>query len=295
MTATLDEMCVEAGIVAGRSSTERRSVVSKVAAILRTFGFGGSLTVTEIAQISGLPLSTAHRLVVELASWQLLRRGSEGRYTLVDDRTIARRYTSCPSEIREAAAATVQDLSMATRSDVRLGLLDGFRVSYAEKTYGTKPFSDLSPAATLPAHATALGQVLLAFSAPAVVRHVIRHGLDRYTSCTLTTAARLEHALKVIRLHGIDVVSGELRRDHAAVAAPVFGLDGEIVAALEVRVRHVSVELSTVAPALTVAARAVSRVMGHTCPAEAAEEARSMATVVSLPPSAAPTVARSAR
>jgi hypothetical protein len=73
---------VEANPVAGNGSAVHRSVVSKVAAILRTFRFGGALTVSEIAQMTELPLSTAHRLVVELADWQLLRRGDDGRYGL---------------------------------------------------------------------------------------------------------------------------------------------------------------------------------------------------------------------
>jgi hypothetical protein len=55
-----------------------RSVVSKVAAILRTFRFNGALTVTEIARITSChcrPLTGS----VELADWQLLGRGGPGR------------------------------------------------------------------------------------------------------------------------------------------------------------------------------------------------------------------------
>ena len=65
--------------MAGNGSQAHHSVVSKVAAILRTFRFNGALTVTEIARITELPLSTTHRLVVELADWQLLGRGGPGR------------------------------------------------------------------------------------------------------------------------------------------------------------------------------------------------------------------------
>ena len=269
-------------VVSGSSSANRRGVVSKVVAIFRTFGFGGSLTVTEIAQMSELPLSTAHRLVTELASWQMLRRGVDGRYSLIGVRPMPCTSGRTPAEIRELAAATVEDLAAALRSDVRLGWLGELRVSYAEKVFGTQPLSDISPAATLPAHATALGQVLLAFSAPAVVKHVVGHGLDRYTPDTLITPARLEHALRTIRLRGISVVTGELRRDHAAVAAPVFGPNGEIIAAMDVRLRDVGAELPMVVPALTVAARAVSRDLGHARPNDPDERARSVGTVVAL-------------
>ena len=43
-----------------------RSVTSKVIAILMTFGSGGSYSLTEIARLTGLPISTAHRLITEL-------------------------------------------------------------------------------------------------------------------------------------------------------------------------------------------------------------------------------------
>ncbi len=257
--------------MAGNGSVARRSVTSKVVAILQTFRFGGSLTITQIAQTSGLPLSTTHRLVGELAGGQLLRRGDDGRYELIQT-VMAHNCTRCPPGMIESAGPAVDDLSSATRSDVRLGLLDGLRVSYAEKVYGLQPLSGFSPAATLPTHATAVGQVLLAFSAPELVRHVVDLGLRRYTPCTMTSAARLDHALRMIRLRGVAVVSGELRRDHSAVAAPIFDAGGGIVAALEVRLGDVPAELRTVVPALAFAARSIARALGRADPISPGEE-----------------------
>jgi DNA-binding IclR family transcriptional regulator len=259
---------------------ERRSVISKVAAILRTLRFGGALTVTEIAEMTGLPLSTAHRLVVELADWQLLSRGGDGRYVLVEPAT--RQADRAAADIRFAAGPIVEDLSAVTRRDVRVGVLDGSRVLYAEKTYGHRPLSNFSSAATLPAHATALGQVLLAFSSGDVVRRAIGQGLRRYTCSTLTTAARLDNVLKQVRLRRLAIVSGELVHDHSAVAAPVFGGGGEIAAAVEVRIHDVHAELATVVPALTVAVRGLSRDLAHLTPAGDAELSRPVATVLAL-------------
>jgi IclR family transcriptional regulator, acetate operon repressor len=240
--------------VAGNGSAVHLSVVSKVAAILRTVRFNGALTVTEIARVTNLPLSTAHRLVVELADRQLLGRADDGRYGLTWG--VTRRGMGCPSGIRVMVGPTVDDLSSVTARDVRLGVLDELRVRYVEKTYGARP---ISIAATLPVHATALGQVLLAYSKADVVRRVVASGLRRYTSTTVTTAARLDHVLKTVRVRGIAVVNGELTPDHVAVAAPVFDGSGEIAAALEARLRDVEAELPIVVPSLTIAARSLSR------------------------------------
>jgi len=247
--------------VAGNGVEPGRSVVSKVVAIVRSFDSGGSLTVTEIAQFADLPLSTAHRLAHELAAWGILHRRDDARFEPVLTRSGS--YRDWPLDLRKSATPAIEDLSVATRNDVRLGVLDGLRVSYVEKTDGSRPLSFFSDAATLPAHATAMGRALLAFSAPERVAGVIRHGLRRYTSSTTTTAVGLRHALTAARLRGMAVVCGELLPDHSAVAVPVFGPDGATVAALEVRLRDVRSELPCVVPALTVAARALSRDLGR--------------------------------
>jgi DNA-binding IclR family transcriptional regulator len=266
--------------VAGNGSAELRSVVSKVAAILRAFRFEGALTVTEIARTTELPLSTAHRLVVELADWQLLRRGGDGRYGLTGVAT--RQADRASADVRDRAGPVVEDLSSVTRRNVRLGVLEGLRVRYAEKTYGLRPLSNLSSTATSPAHATAIGQVLLTFSTGDMLRSGVGPGLRRSTSSTLTTATWLDHALKKVRLHGVAVVSGEHIGGHSAVAAPVFGDGGEIVAALEIRLHDVRAELPTVVPALMVAARGLTRDLAHRPPAGAGEPAGPVATAVAL-------------
>lgn len=249
--------------MAGKGAEQRRSVISKVVAIIRSFGSGRSLTVTEIAHIADLPVSTTHRLVHELAAWGVVYRGEDTRYEITLPRG-ACGCGGCPPSVRAVAAPVLEDLSAATRSGVRLGLLDGLGVSYLEKTPGCQLPSSLSPAARLPAHATALGKALLAFSSPETVEHVIQQGLRRYTSSTLTTAARLRHALKVTRWRGMSFAIGELAPDYSAVGTPVFGARGEVVAALEVRLRDVPAELPGVIPALTVVARTLSRELTRT-------------------------------
>ena len=57
-----------------------RTVISKAAVILMTYLNGDVHTLTEIATATGLPLSTAHRLVRELAAWKILERTDDGDY-----------------------------------------------------------------------------------------------------------------------------------------------------------------------------------------------------------------------
>lgn len=248
--------------MAGNGSEPRRTVTSKVVAIIRSFGPGRSLTITEVAQVADLSVSTTHRLVHELAAWGILHRRGDSRYEMVQPLGPSG-HRDRPVDLRAVAASTIEDLSAVTTSDVRLGVIDGHQVLYVEKAHGNRPLSDFSAAATLPAHATALGKALLAFAPPETVDHVIRHGLRSYTASTVATAARLRHVLKEIRLRGIAVAKGELLPGHCAVAVPVFGAAGEVAAALEVRLCDVSSETPTTLPALMIAARGLSRELGR--------------------------------
>jgi DNA-binding IclR family transcriptional regulator len=65
--------------VAGNQKDPGRSVISKISAIMLASAESGR-TLTELATWSGLPLSTVHRLVTELAGWGLLERDGDGRY-----------------------------------------------------------------------------------------------------------------------------------------------------------------------------------------------------------------------
>jgi DNA-binding IclR family transcriptional regulator len=69
--------------MAGRSGTPGRSVTSRALAILDAFDVScPRLSLSEIAERSGTPLTTAHRLLAELTGWGALARRSDGRYEI---------------------------------------------------------------------------------------------------------------------------------------------------------------------------------------------------------------------
>ena len=130
--------------MAGNGSEPRRTVTSKVVAIIRSFDPDRSLTITEVAQIADLSLSTTHRLVHELAAWGILRRGSDSRYEIVQ---LLRSSGRCdrPVGLRAIAASTIEDLSAVMTNDVRLCVIDGHQVLYIEKAHGSQPLSEFRP------------------------------------------------------------------------------------------------------------------------------------------------------
>jgi DNA-binding IclR family transcriptional regulator len=253
--------------MAGNSTEAGRSVTSKVISILLTFTDGSSQSLTEIARLAGLPISTAHRLVNELVAWGLLERTDDGHYlTGVPLRVIGSVHPGQASSLHERARRVMEDVAAATRTSVRLGVLDGSGVGYIEKAVGHRPVSTFSEDRVLPAHATAMGKALLAFSPMAVVDATIARGLDRYTPYTLTTPDRLRRALSVTRLTRVALSRWEFELGVSTVAVPVFAGGGTVVAALELRVRDLRTELRVLQPVLTVAARGLSRELATSRP-----------------------------
>ena len=245
--------------MAGNSTEAGRSVTNKITSILMTFTEGSAHTLTEISQLAGLPISTAHRLTSELAAWRLLERTPDGRYRAGLPLRMMGAGDACRPELRERGPCVLEDLSRVTRCRARLGVLQEFEVAYIEKQPGPRPVSGFMPAATLPLHPTALGRALLAFAPASIIEMTILRGLRAYTPHTVTAPDRFRRALAVVRMTRVAVTRFELEATTCGVAVPVFGPGGELVAALELTVPDLGRELQPVMAALSIAARSLSR------------------------------------
>jgi DNA-binding IclR family transcriptional regulator len=245
--------------VAGNSTEAGRSVTSKVTSILLTFTEGSEHSLTQIARQAGLPISTAHRLTAELASWRLLERTDDGNYRAGLPLRRIGTVDGSPPSLAERAPCVLEDLSAATKCRARLGVLRDLEVAYIQKQPGPAPTTSFSAAATLPAHATAVGRALLAFAPTRTVEMTIISGLRAYTAHTVRSPDRLRRALSVARLTRVAVTRWELETGLCGVAVPVFGAGGDVVAALELTVRDLGADLKAVMGPLTIAARSLSR------------------------------------
>ena len=239
-----------------------RTVMSKVVAILMTYLDGESKTFTEIVESTGLPLSTVHRLLWELAACQILERTELGRYRVSAP---LRRIAAAPgpvANLESRAALVLHDLSQALDTEVRFGVLRRHQVVYIEKGRGRRPVTTFDDNATAAVHDTAMGLVLLAFSPRTVVDVALIH------ACTsdgeggdgaAVRPDRLADALRRVRERQLAVMWNDREPDRSALAVPVFRAGGLIAAALEARVHDASAQLPVVRSALLVAARSLSR------------------------------------
>jgi len=240
----------------------RPSVTSRVLSILAAFDERHPrLTLTEIATSSGLPVSTAHRLVGELVAWDALERDLDGRYVV--GRRLWKVGTLAPvaRELREASLPAMQDVYEATRENVQIAVREGTTALYVESIRGKQSVPVLSrPGVPLPLHSTGVGKVLLAW-APRDVVEAVLDDLRPLTRYTITERGRMLRELAGVRRHGYARTVEEMGLGTCAIAVPVLNRDEQTVAALGLVTSTVRRDLAKFVPALQVASASITRRM----------------------------------
>jgi DNA-binding IclR family transcriptional regulator len=221
-----------------------------------------ALSLSEIARATGVPLSTAHRLVAELCGWGGLERDDDGRYRvglrIWELGALAPRGLG----LREAALPFMEDLYEVTHENVQLAVREGTEVLYVERFAARDAVTVLTRVGgrfALPP--TGVGLVLLAHAPADVQEQVLAAPLQRYTPFTLTDARQLRRVLAEVRRTGVAVSDRQVTPDAVSVAAPIE-VRGAVVAALSIVVRGSSAAaVRSLTPGVRAAARGISRTL----------------------------------
>lgn len=247
------------------NAAQRPTAAGRVLAVLSAFGpQHRTLSLSEISRRAGLTLPTTHRLTRELLSWGGLERDANGRYSvglrLLELSALAPRGL----RLREAAFPYLDDLHKTTRGNVHLGVRDGLEVVYIEtlRARVRKPLSS-RVGDRWPMHVTGTGLVLLAHTDRDVQEAVLRSPLERFTPLTVTDPATLRRQLAQIRQNGVAVARGQITLPDLAVAVPVLGANGQVIAAVSVVVEAEQAQPRKLASMLTEASRSISRTLAR--------------------------------
>jgi DNA-binding IclR family transcriptional regulator len=240
---------------------DRNTVTSKILAILSAFTPEmREQSLNQLAQRSGLPLSTTYRLASALVDGGALEPGTHGGYRvglrLWEVGSLAVRGLT----LRDVAVPFMQDLYEVTHENVHLAVLSGLEALYVEKITGSRSISvKAKEAQRLPLHATGVGKVLLAYADEKVLDEIVAHGLDRHTPHTITNPRQLSRALAAIRKQGFAIGNEEMQLGRVSVAAPIRGPDDEVVAALSIVGRASAIDPGRLVPAVRTASLGISR------------------------------------
>jgi DNA-binding IclR family transcriptional regulator len=222
-------------VVAAHHQVAPNTVLERVFAILDCFSAEQpELTLAELASRTAIPKSTVHRLAKILVEQRLLTRTETG-FGLGIRLFELGELVGEMRDLRDAALPFLEELFELTHETIHLGVLDGNQVLYFVKIVGYRAFPlPTRTGGRWPVYASALGKVLLAFGPEDPLQILPSATLEPLTPYTIIDPHRLQRELAVVRRVGTAIESQEAVLGNACVAAPIFGSDGDLVAAISV-------------------------------------------------------------
>jgi IclR family pca regulon transcriptional regulator len=139
------------------------------------------------------------------------------------------------SSLPEISYGYMMDLVERTGETCSIGVLDGMDVIHVARVEDRRPLPDsIRIGNRLPAHATAIGKVLLARLSDDELDGVLATApLEVHTPATVTDAASLRARLDEVRANQYDISMEELHPGQVAAAVPIV-IDGNAVGGLAV-------------------------------------------------------------
>lgn len=193
--------------------------------------------VRELALALDLSRSNAHALLSSLESINVLQRTPEGRYRLGWRLLELAGGVSEATLLRRVAPRRMRALADVTGQSTHLAVWDGRETFFFARAVARQgvSVSQATPGTTLPAHATASGKVLLGrLSSSEAMESTLPGRLSRLSARTQVDKARLWSEVDQARTRGLATSFEETVAGVDAVAVPIRGLDGRVLAALGV-------------------------------------------------------------
>ena len=250
--------------VRGRRPPQGDPVVDRALALLAAFDAEHrSLALGELSRRSGIPASSTLRLARRLVAWGALERGSDGSFTIGLRLWEVASLTPRGQGLREIALPFMSDLEEVTRQHVLLAVREGEEALLVERLSAHQAIEVLyRVGGRLPLHSTGAGLVLLALAPTTVQESVLARPLVHRPEDAPVSPAALRRTLADIRRDGLATLRRTAPGPLISVAAPIFGADEQVAAALSVVVPQGSSEPRLLEPAIRTAARAISRGLG---------------------------------
>jgi DNA-binding IclR family transcriptional regulator len=139
-------------------------------------------------------------------------------------------------DLVQVAVPVLTRLAETLQLSSHLGVLDGTDVLYlVRRTPNTPLASNIRVGSRLPAHATTMGRMLLAFMTPVEIETLYAgKELQRFSDHTATTLAALEAKAERDRRAGIAWSEAHFERGIGSAAVPVFDFGGTPLGAINV-------------------------------------------------------------
>ena len=229
------------GETAGPGRSDFVQSLARGLAVIRAFGGDRpTLTLSEVARLTGLTRAAARRFLLTLVELGYVR--SEGREFSLRPRVLELGFAYLSGlGLDEIAAPHVEALVARTRESSSIAVLDGDDIAYVIRVPTKRIMTvAISVGTRFPAYATSMGRVLLA-SLPEdqLEEYLSRVRFTAFTRRTVSDPAVLRRVVAEVAAQGFAVVDQELEDGLRSVAVPIRDARGHTMAAINVSV-HVS-------------------------------------------------------
>jgi DNA-binding IclR family transcriptional regulator len=249
-----------------RASTYRRSanppigLHDRIPRLLSAFSSEHTtLTLSALAAEVDLPLSTTHRIASHLVEWGALEH--DGRNYVIGLRlfeiaTLAPRAY----RLRDRIHPFLEELLAKAGENVLYAVMEGTEVLLVEQLVGHRAIKlRAALGSRLPMHASAMGQVMLAFGSPTLLEEVAGGPMRAFTDETITDPMELKHAVRRVRRNGYAISHGAIDGDSVSISAPVIQNGHVLIGAISIVSRRVSTDVPLCTRAVLRAARGISQ------------------------------------
>lgn len=235
--------------------------------VIGCFARRPSWSLAELATELGQNKATLFRVLHTLEAAGYLTKDAAGRHAPGLALHALGNAALRQEQLRWQSLPPIQALAEETGETVHVGILhegEVVTVQVVEGTHAVRMHSRVGKRS--PAHASALGKLLMAYLPDAEVDGIIaRHGLPRFTAHTITTPEALREALHQIRQQGFAPDEEEIELGLRCLAAPITDHSGRPSAALGISApasRMDEARRAALLPRVKAAALQVSRMLG---------------------------------
>lgn len=195
------------------------------------------VSLKELAQVTGLHPSTAHRILNDLVTTRFVDRADTGSYRLGMRLLELGNVVKSRLDVREAALEFMRNLHRATQQTVNLSVRQGDEIVYIDRAFSERSGMQVVRAigGRAPLHLTSTGKLFLSLDdAKAIRSYAMRTGLAGHNKNSITDLQKLEKELSVVRSTGVARDNEELELGVRCMAAGIRDDTGKLIAGLSI-------------------------------------------------------------
>lgn len=212
--------------------------VLKSLEILQYFKVKPQLTFKELEELSNLPKSTLHRILLTLESQRFLKRGEDSKSTFELGLELLElgNLVSSNLKIRKIALPIMEKLRDRVNEAVNLVIREKNEAVYIEKVDTSQPVRVYTQVGRrAPLYAGACPRVLLSFMEENEINEYLSNiDLTKIGKGTIVDKKKLAKEIERSRYLGYTVSYGELETESAAVGVPIRDYTGQVIGGLSI-------------------------------------------------------------